>query len=188
MLAAAREVDRCAEPAAGRLMGAARAAGHLVATAAELSAAASRALSLFPAPAAAALVHRAAVRQVQARPQVVAHAVRLVGLEAAVPMGGVAEAVEVVAPDAEVVAEAPDAELAEAEVPGGVGVVEVSAARLAAQLWGPPSAVAWVFRQDRLLPGPVRRPSAPTGRAIALSLTAWPSTLWWRARLFVDLS
>jgi hypothetical protein len=167
---AAREVDRCAEPAAGRLIGAARA---------ELSAAASRALSLFPAPAAAALVHRAAVRQVQARPQVAAHAVRLVGLEAAVPMDGVAEAVEVVAPDAE---------LAEAEVPGGVGVVEVSAARLAAQLWGPPSAVAWVFRQDRLLPGPVRRPSAPTGRAIALSLTAWPSTLWWRARLFVDLS
>jgi hypothetical protein len=161
---------------------------------AELSAAAFRALSPFPALAAAALVHRAAVRQAQALPQVAAHAVRLAGPEAAAPMDGVVATVAVVAaePGAEAVeVEAPDAEVA--EVPGGVAVAAgeqqaVSAARLAAQLWGPPSAVAWVFRQDRLLPGPVRRPSAQTGRAIASSLTAGPSTLWWQARLFVDLS
>jgi len=51
-----------------------------------------------------------------------------------------------------------------------------------------PWAAAWVFRQDPLLPGPARRPSARLERATALSPIAWPSALWWQARLFADLS
>jgi hypothetical protein len=48
-------------------------------------------------------------------------------------------------------------------------------------------AVAWVFRQDPVLPSEPPR-SAPTARATGWSSVAWPSMRSWQAMLFSDVS
>ena len=199
--AAARAVDRCAEPVGRRLAPAEkeaaqaepRAAFRAPSPSAALAAAgrgrwevaapfsaAFRVPSLSAAPAAAWQDRRDAARRAEAQPRAVAHAERLAPRDGAAPGAG---AVQVAAPDAEV--------QAGAAVPG-VAAAEVPAAQpwgLAWGLaWGLPSAAAWVFRQVPLLPWPARRPSVPTGRAMARSPTAWPSALWWQARPVLDFS
>jgi hypothetical protein len=73
---------------------------------------------------------------------------------------------------------------AAAEQAGAPAAQDVPAERLS----GPPSVVAWVFRQDRLLPSAPPR-AAPTARAMAWSLSvAWPSMRWWQATLFSGVS
>jgi len=51
-----------------------------------------------------------------------------------------------------------------------------------------PWAAAWVFHQDRVLPWPVRRRSAPTARAMEWSPVAWRSERSWPAALVVVFS
>jgi len=193
--AAARAVDRCAEPVGRRLAPAEkeaaqaepRAAFRAPSPSAALAAAwrgrwevaapfsaAFRAPSPSAAPAAAWQGRRDAARWAGAQPRAVAHAERLA------PRDG---AVQVAAPDAEVQAVAAVPDVAVAEVPAAQpwGLAWGLA-------WGLPSAAAWVFRQVPLLPWPARRPSVPTGRAMARSPTAWPSALWWQARPVVDFS
>jgi hypothetical protein len=50
-----------------------------------------------------------------------------------------------------------------------------------------PLGVAWVFRQDPVLPSEPPR-SAPTARATGWSSVAWPSMRSWQAMLFSDVS
>jgi hypothetical protein len=75
-----------------------------------------------------------------------------------------------------------------AEAEPDVGVAAVSPVVPAGLPSGPPWAAVWVFRQDRVLPWPVRRRSAPTARAMELSPVAWPSERSWQAALVVVLS
>jgi len=181
------QVDRCAEPA--ELPRAAERGARLPVAepvVGELAAPSSAARAPFhaPAPAVARSVRpeASALPAPELRPVAAYGAQPLAAAAAVLPDAEAAGAV--VPPDAAVgeAAARQDAAAGVAEVVPGVAAAAVPHPAARAGLpSAPPLAAASASRQDRVLPWPVPRRSAPIVRAMERTPVAWPSTRSWQA-------